>query len=232
MIKITEINKHCFILTDEAQDATALANLFEPNYLQQNNLIIGSAMGRAKVNIFDFKQQHNVLRHYRRGGLVSKILDDHYAWTGLKNTRAYKEFDLLLKLQALGLPTSPPLAARVKRSGLTYSADLITLHVAETETLATRLTTQNTAPWQAIGETIALFHNNQIYHDDLNAHNILINKSEEIFIIDFDKGKVAKGKQWQPGNLERLHRSLRKVKPSLSSDSYWPLITQGYHNNK
>ena len=43
-----------------------------------------------------------VLRHYRRGGAVARVLDDRYLYTGADRTRAFREWRLLRELAALG----------------------------------------------------------------------------------------------------------------------------------
>ncbi|MEO7149224.1 MAG: lipopolysaccharide kinase InaA family protein, partial [Rhodanobacteraceae bacterium] len=62
-----------------------------------------------------------------------------------------------------------------------------------------------------VGELIALFHAANVYHADLNAHNILIGP-KQLWLVDFDRGSIRGiGGEWRPRNLGRLRRSLLKL---------------------
>ena len=66
--------------------------------------------------------------------------------------------------------------------------------------------------WGNIGECIAKFHNQGVFHMDLNIENIQINQNNQVFLLDFDKGKVSESsKRLSDSNLMRLKRSLTKV---------------------
>ena len=194
------------------------------------------AQGRAETLFFSIDKTALVLRHYHRGGLVAKLSSDRYLWLGLKQTRAYRELAILLSLARKNLPAPKPFAARIIHSGCYYRADIITHTLADTETLSQRLRHNviDTAVWREIGSTIARFHRAGVYHADLNAHNIMLNGHNEVFIIDFDKAQLKNPGQpsWRRENLQRLHRSLNK----LSNDSNvfyfnerdWVDLEQGY----
>ncbi len=79
-----------------------------------------------------------VLRHYRRGGMIANVLGDRYLWTGAGRTRGFAEFRLLAALRARGLPVPTPVAARYRRKGVHYRADLITRRIGNATTLAER----------------------------------------------------------------------------------------------
>ncbi len=66
------------------------------------------------------------LRHYRRGGLMARLADDLYLWTGEERTRAFREWRLLRQLREWQLPVPRPIAAGYRRHGLAYRADLLT----------------------------------------------------------------------------------------------------------
>ncbi len=226
MVTITTPRQHQIILTDEHQDANLLVDLFEPDYLASQELIVSEAQGRGTAYIFDWQGQRYVLRHYHRGGLIAKFNRDHYLWTGLHNTRAYREFSLLLKMQTWQLATSRALAARIIRSRLSYQADIITHYVPHDSTLAQRLKNKEACPWENIGQAIGKMHAHHIHHDDLNSHNILINGQDDITIIDFDKGAICNNKQKLLGNIERLKRSVEKE--GGVEDGDWAMLLEGY----
>jgi 3-deoxy-D-manno-octulosonic acid kinase len=139
---------------------------------------------------------------------------DQFFWSGESTTRCFREWLLLEQLFDMGLPVPRPVAARYIRSGFIYRADLITARLPGVESLATRLVRGDVSAevWARIGECIARFHAAGVWHADLNAHNIQIDAGGQIFLLDFDRGRIrpaARG--WQQSNLARLQRSLLKI---------------------
>jgi tRNA A-37 threonylcarbamoyl transferase component Bud32 len=86
--------------------------------------------------------------------------------------------------------------------------------------------------WRSIGAAIARLHEASVDHADLNAHNLLLDRSGAVSIIDFDRGRVRAGGWWKRGNLERLHRSLEKVTRGLPPQRFsaraWSCLLAGY----
>jgi len=214
--------------------------LFDAHYLQQQQLITGTAQGRGTTYFFKPSQESTdnglVLRHYLRGGLIANISNDHYLWTGLKHTRAYRELQILIELYQKGLAVAKPFAARVVRRGFLYSADIITYVIPDTITLVQQLSTASldAKHWRTIGESIAAMHQHRVYHDDLNANNILINNQQQCFVIDFDKAliKHSTNLNWRDNNLQRLLRSLKKEQQRQQlfyfHDTDWEYFIEGY----
>jgi 3-deoxy-D-manno-octulosonic acid kinase len=66
----------------------------------------------------------------------------------------------------------------------------------------------------------------------LNAHNILLDGSQGISVIDFDRGRLRAPGRWTSRNLRRLHRSLAKISMSLPPDRFtpaeWKQLSAGY----
>lgn len=156
-----------------------------------------------------------VLRHYRRGGLVAKLSQDSYLWTGAARTRSFAEWRLLAELRRRGLPVPAPIAARYVRGLVTYRADLITELLPGTRTLADVITGRDLpeAGWHAVGKTIGAFHREGVHHADLNANNILLAEHRaEVYVLDFDRGRIEARGAWERTVLARLRRSLEKIK--------------------
>ncbi len=187
---------------------------FEPEDLARSGMLRGHATGRGATHFMELAGRQCVLRHYRRGGLVASLLDDRYLRVPLRATRAWREWHLLAELAGRGLPVPQPVAARVVTRGPFYRADLVTLRIPRTRTLAEIL---RGAPleeegWRAIGGCIGRFHGCGVFHADLNAHNILLAGSGEVYLVDFDRGEIrTPAPGWQRSNLERLRRSLHKL---------------------
>jgi len=226
-------NGRSHILYDAELPIHAEPALFDPAAWRRRGQLLGSARGRGETAFVSDGTHEYVLRHYRRGGLPGRLVHDSYLWTGLERTRAWREWQLTAELHRRGLPVPHPVAARVERRGLFYRADLITLRIPAARSLAQAL---GEAPlpaecWQAIGVCIRRFHDAGVDHADLNAHNILL-AGDDVYLIDFDRGRLRAPGAWQQGNLARLLRSLRKLyNESLDiafSDADWETLLAGY----
>lgn len=240
-IKTCQQGKH-YCLYDSNEISAFTPNMLDANYWQKQNAITGSAQGRGTTwfvehtNNLDDQAKHWVLRHYYRGGLIGKVIRDSYWFTSQENTRAAREFSLLNYMQELSLPAPKPVAYRVTRQGLFYCADLLSSRIEHAQDLVALLSKQAlpAALWKKIGITIKRFHDNNIYHHDLNAHNILIDQDENVFLIDFDRGEVRNNNQasWQQANIARLQRSFLKEQNKLPTfywlDENWQLLLEGY----
>ena len=189
--------------------------------------------GRGNTVILSDGQRHFVLRHYRRGGVAARFSRDSYLWLGEDRTRSFMEFRLLGALVSKGLPVPQPVAARYRRNGIVYSADIITALVPGIQPLAARiLETVDRDFWKGIGAGIARFHGAGVNHADLNAYNVQVNRNDEILMLDFDRGRLMQGGSWQQSNLARLQRSLEKIKrldqrSNFSADA-WEALLAGY----
>jgi 3-deoxy-D-manno-octulosonic acid kinase len=177
-----------------------------------------------------------VLRHYRRGGLMAKLSQDSYLWTGAGRTRSFAEWRLLAELRRRGLPVPAPIAARYVRGLLTYRADLITELLPETRTLADVITGQDLseAGWRAIGRTVAAFHREGVHHADLNANNILLGSEANVYLLDFDRGRIEARGPWEQVVIARLRRSLEKIKSQRADvrfgDEQWQWLVAAIQN--
>ncbi len=226
-------------LLHSSDDEQAILNsCFDVSFWKDNNLLVGESKGR---NITWFVQSNLtqlpwVLRHYYRGGLIAKLINDQYLYSSIKNTRVYKEIALLEKMLALGLPVPKPIAGKIQRKGLFYSADLLMEKLDARDLVALLKESKLNEPlWKNIGETIAEFHNQGVYHSDLNAHNILIDDNDKVWLIDFDKCETREeSSAWKNDNMVRLKRSFEKEKKLFTSFNYnsdcWNVLKAAYLN--
>ena len=189
--------------------------------------------GRAAPWLLQTELGALVWRHYRRGGLLGRWLDDRYLWNGLRRSRPWQEFVCLQRLQQAGMPVPPVIAAQVQRSGRWYRADLLTGWIEGSCSLASHLRSGSlpTAQWRALGALIARLHERGCEHADLNAHNILLDECGRFWLIDFDRARwresSARGRSWGQANLARLQRSLSKLQLTPAADD-WAALQQGY----
>ena len=209
-------------------------SFFDLGLWQQQGAVSGYAQGRGETAFINTPIGEVVMRHYRRGGLPGKFIRDRYLWQGLEATRAWREWRLTARLFELGLPVPRPLAARVVRTGLGYRADLVTLRLQNAEAFSKRLAKDSldASLWRAIGRCIRRFHEVGLDHADLNAHNILLDDKDTIYLIDFDRGRLRKPGNWAAANLERLQRSFNKLKGLDARFAYdeasWSALMEGY----
>ena len=169
------------------------------------------------------------LRHYRRGGLIARFVQDRYLWQGEEATRCFRELRLLAQLESLGLPAARPVGAFYQRVGwLTYRAALLTVRVSGARPLSSQFDVVRSEIWHRVGATVAAFHTAGICHADLNAHNILIDHSDAVHLIDFDRGSVRVPGSWMGSNLKRLSRSLVKLGGPSPTSQAWQALLDGY----
>jgi len=207
------VNSHV-MLFDAEHFSVPFPNMFTSQYWRTQNAITGQATGRGTTYFFQHNKNEYVLRHYHRGGLIGKILSDQYLYTGCEQSRAWQEFKLLQHMQTLNLACPTPIAVMLNISGLYYQADIISAKVPNAQDLHHILLEKSltTDIWRKIGQTIAKFHNHQIYHHDLNIHNIMLDAKYRAWLIDFDKCGIKQGNKWKKSNMARLKRSFEKEK--------------------
>ncbi|MGM0987233.1 MAG: 3-deoxy-D-manno-octulosonic acid kinase [Pseudomonadota bacterium] len=189
---------------------------FDPEDWRNAGRVIGEAPGRGASLFLDagaFEEGAQwVLRPYRRGGLIARLSEQRYLWTGLERTRAFRELRLTAELHSRGLPVPRPVAARVTRHGLTYEAALITERIPGARPLASLLERDQAddALLGRVGTTIRRFHEAGLDHVDLNTRNLLVDPLGKVWMIDLDRCRLRPKGDWQARNLERLERSLAK----------------------
>lgn len=219
----------------------AVADKFDPRwfdaaYWRAQSIADDVQGGRGGVSYVRAPFGDCVLRHYRRGGMVARVMGDRYLWTGAERTRGFAEFRLLADLSDRGMHVPVPVAARYRKQGAHYRADLITRRITNTQELATLVSQVrcDKSVAEKVGRTIAEFHAEGVYHADLNAHNILLD-DENVWIVDFDRGELRRpARTWQLANLSRLKRSLLKLGADKGDDdsafekTFWSALMHDY----
>lgn len=211
-------------------------NLLEPEWLQSERKLRAASKGRNTAWFLHHEGVDMVLRHYYRGGLIGRVNKDLFLRQPVEKSRAMAEFSLLSWMYGKGLPVPRPVAARFSPAGLFYRADILTETIPGSETLADRLLR---APleekhWNSVGKAVAKIHSAGVLHSDLNCRNILMDQSDNAWIIDFDKCERREAGAWQDENLARLRRSFVKEKskqPGLHWDEEaWSALLAGYQS--
>jgi len=224
------------MLYDASRVGNLSPNWFDPKYWAARGELDGVARGRGATHFVRSAGRSYVLRHYRRGGLITRLSGDRYVWQGEQSTRPFEEWQLTYRLHRAGLPVPEPLAARYSHHGFTYTGDIITERVAVVGSLSECLRTGalSVLTWIAIGRCIRRFHDLGVCHADLNAHNVLLSE-EAVYLIDFDRCQLRRPGLWCDANLVRLRRSLEKVTWALPPERFgeadWHALLDGYRQS-
>jgi len=213
-------------------------HLFEPHYWQGQGAVSGEAQGRGRALLLETDFGPAVLRQYLRGGWAARVSRDRYCFSGFETSRPIAEFRMLEELTAAGLPVPAPVAAMCQRAGIYYTGWLMTRRITGASPLADVIESRRDDPvfWDAAGAGIRRFHDFGVIHADLNARNILVDESDRIFLIDFDRSRVRKGdSSAYSANLRRLQRSLQKLWPESCRDRLepcWNMLLEGYDRKR
>jgi 3-deoxy-D-manno-octulosonic acid kinase len=201
------------ILFDAERVPAASAQLFDREHWKLRSALTEQAGGRGSIDFIEADGRRWALRRYLRGGMAAKFARDRYLFLGEERTRSFREFRLLGELRLLKLPVPAPVAACYRRGLVNYSAALITERLPGARTLTETLAAgrMDDARWATIGRCLRRFHDAGVQHADLNAHNILLGENGEVWLLDFDRGRLRKPGSWSGRVLDRLARSLEKI---------------------
>ncbi len=215
--------------------------VFDASYWQERGASTCSTSGRGTILRFKVNETECILRHYRRGGLMQIFSRDCFICLPFMPSRAEKEFLLLDELAKRGLPVPRPIAFAQKKHFLFCKMDIIVEALTCSENLVELLCREKleSSQWRTVGQVIRRFHDEGVYHADLNAHNILLCESDkaqaQVYLLDFDKCELRgnlRSEKWKSANLARLHRSLQKESTlhahfHFATDD-WSVLLDGY----
>jgi 3-deoxy-D-manno-octulosonic acid kinase len=222
------------MLYDSSRAGNAEEGWLDRGWWAQRGQVLPAPAGRGAVCMISADGRQLVLRHYRRGGMAALLSADRYWWQDAERTRCFAEWQLLYLMRRNGMPVPMPIAARYRRTGNTYTADLLMEHIPGTAALSACLAKGRlpTDVWGAIGRCIRRFVLAGVSHADLNAHNILIDTLAQVWLIDFDRARLRKQGLWADASLARLYRSIEKVTRRVPrgrfQESDWQALLDGY----
>lgn len=210
------------ILHDPSRTGNA-PELFDRERWAARGALRDAPGGRGAIAYLDDGRDGLVLRRYRRGGLAARLAHDRYLWLGEARTRAWRELNLLHTLHSMGLPVPAPVAARYQRSGCTYQAELVTVRLPCSRSLAECWLAGEVGEegWRAAGRCLRRFHDAGVQHADLNAHNLMLGAGGAVWLLDFDRGRLRRPGRWRYRVLARLARSLDKLSRARAGRPDW-----------
>ena len=169
-----------------------------------------------------------VIKTYTRGGMINLITKYRYLRTG--TPRCQREFEVMRSVRKLGVSVPKPIAFAY-RGRVSYSCWLATEEVNEPLNLAELCRADEDRCCKAItqlAEQIRILINKQVLHVDLHPGNVLIDRNDRIYIVDFDRAEV---KNWSKSKMKgyyrtRWTRSVDKHKlPSLLREEFSANLT-------
>lgn len=212
MFQRLAVDRGAILFDPERVDAPGW-ELFDRGRWQAAGALVAHTGGRGSIHFIEDGRRSWALRRYLRGGVAAHFARERFLFLGEERTRSFREFRLLAGLRALGLPVPAPVAAGYRRGAFTYVAELITERLAGANSLIETLRAgRMDAPrWEAIGRCLRRFHDAGVQHADLTANNIMLGGAGEVWVLDFDRGRLREPGTWREGVLDRLARSLGKI---------------------
>lgn len=150
------------------------------------------AKGRGGVGVLLLSGLEAVVRPFRRGGALRRLLGDRY--TG--PTRACQELVVLERLRQDGVPVVVPLAALARKHGAFWRLRLLTERVHGALPLPAFCAAEPTARrWaiEAAAVAVRLAFARGLVHDDLHPDNVLVVRHGEkvrAVLVDLDKARL------------------------------------------
>ena len=132
-----------------------------------------------------------VVKYYTRGGLVRYLVKRRYLRWG--KTRCQIEYEILQKVRGLSVSAPEPIAFAY-RGGLFYKGWLVTKKIKEQQTLAQLSCTDEEHAHIVMKELIdqvSILIKNNIFHVDLHPGNVLVDSSDRVFLLDFDRACIS-----------------------------------------
>lgn len=177
-----------------------------------------AAHGRGVVHHAPVGDDAWIIRRYRRGGRVARVLGDRYLHT--RTPRPFRELSASAAARLRGVRTPAIEAATITRAGLFYRADLATRFVPDAQDLATLLRNGEVADapalWRAAGSLLRDTFAAGVIHADLNLGNVLVQHTGAAplaHLLDLDRARVTDrvSRRSRERMIARFHRSRRKL---------------------
>ena len=150
---------------------------------------VGEVRGRGIALVASFGPDVWVVRHYRRGGSVARLLGDRYVRTG--TPRPLHELQVSSAARQRGISTPEVSAAAWYDVGAFRRCDIAVTYIPRASDLAAILAGGDTTVQvtRAAG-LIRDFLRKGLLHRDLNIKNILIS-ADQAYVLDLDRCELV-----------------------------------------
>jgi len=149
--------------------------------------------GRGSIGLADVEGFGRVaVKQYLRGGVIRFYNKNRYLRCG--KTRGHLEFETLEKVRQIGVNAPEPLVYAYQGFPF-YRAWLITREIESHQTLADLALSdikQACAVMKNVIEQLSLLIHHRILHVDMHPGNVVIGKSGDVYLVDFDKARAWK----------------------------------------
>lgn len=179
------------------------------------------AKGRGGVGVLRLANTDLVVRPYRRGGALGRLLQDRYAGP----TRARRELELLAALRNEGVPVVVPVAAVARRGRAFWRLRLCTELLPDSLPLPAFLAAhpaQRRFASEAVGIVVRLAFEAGLHHPDLHLDNVLcsvrVDKVRAV-LVDLDRGRLQKPvpEKDRDAMLVRMQRYVEKHRRQMAA---------------
>lgn len=153
-----------------------------------------AAKGRGVVVLTRVADVDVVLRTYRRGGALRRVMPDAFR----SPERAFRELAALAALRASGVPAVEPVAAVARRRGLLWDLRLATVLVDGALPLpafAARRPAMRRMAAREAGRVVRAAFEAGLVHPDLHPDNLVARVSGErvdVVLLDLDRASVGR----------------------------------------
>ena len=142
---------------------------------ESNGKVVQVFIGRGRTYLVNDQEGRRVIiRHYYRGGMMAKLLKDKFLCFSATADRSVQEYDLLLRMRAMGLHVPTPVLARVTRNGLFVKNDIITKEITGARNIGKILSERRLAD-----------------EEILKIGDLLLDGADNPWICDFDKCEMT-----------------------------------------
>lgn len=182
---------------------------------------MADAKGRGGVGRLQLGGHELVVRPYRRGGALGRLLRDRYS----RPSRARRELEALDALRQQGVPVVTPVAAVAQRSGAFWRLRLCTEQLPDALPLPAFLAAHPALRrWtaEAVGAVVRLAFEAGLRHPDLHLDNVLCCRSGDkvrAVLVDLDRASVAAppAERARDAMLVRMQRYVARHRRTLAA---------------
>lgn len=177
------------------------------------------AKGRGGVGCLELGGRQLVVRPFRRGGALARLLQDRYPGS----SRARRELELLEALRQEAVPVVVPIAAVARRGRAFWRLRLCTEREPDAVPLVEFLRDHPTRRRQAaaaFGTVVRLAFAAGLRHPDLHVDNVLCSMRGDkvrVVLVDLDRARLQKPlpERCRDDMLRRLQRHLVRHRGDL-----------------